>query len=369
MLGLVDESELRLVCFLEGLGHRCDGAGRHHQRRVGAGIADMRAHDHLDRLCRDALAGDFVLHLLAEFPADRIQRFQRLGAERLLDRLLACRADIGKAHAIGRQQRRERMDQHAGHAERIGDQAGMLAAGAAEAIERIARHVIAALHRNLLDRVGHVLDRDPDEAVGDFFGLPPAADFLRERCEAFAHRLAVERLVLLRAENLREEIGDEFAGHHIGVGHRERAAAAIAGRARIGARAVGTDAKARAVEMQDRAAAGRDRVNAHHRRAHAHARDLGLEGALIFAVKVRDIGRGAAHVEADDAREARFARGLRHRHHAAGGSGQDRVLALEQIGGGEPARRHHEHQPRVRVARVEYRRPLARHICRRIGDR
>ena len=66
------------------------------------------------------------------------------------------------------------MDQHGGHAERVGNEAGMLAAGAAEAVERIARHVIAALDRNLLDRVGHVLDRDLDEAVGDLFGRFPA---------------------------------------------------------------------------------------------------------------------------------------------------------------------------------------------------
>ncbi len=109
------------------------------------------------------------LHVLAELAADALEHRQRLAAERLLDRLLPRRADIGEAHAIGREQRRERMDQHRLHAERIGDQAGMLPAGAAEAVERIARHVIAALHGNLLDRVRHVLDRDLDEAVGDLF--------------------------------------------------------------------------------------------------------------------------------------------------------------------------------------------------------
>ena len=96
--------------------------------------------------------------------------------------------------------------------------------------------------------------------------------------------------------------------------------------------------------MQDRAAAGRDRVDQHHRRAHAHARDLGLEGALVFAVVMRHVGRGAAHVEADQMLEASLAAGLGHADHAAGGAGQDRVLALEQFGGGEPAGRHHEHQ-------------------------
>ena len=237
------------------------------------------------------------------------------------------------------------MDQHLGHAERIRHQAGVLAAGAAEAVERVARHVVAALHRDLLDRVRHVLDRDLDEAVGDLLAGAAVADLARELGERRAHRLGVERQVLLRPEDLREEIRDQLADHHVGVGDRERAAAAVAGRPRIGAGAVGADAEARAVEMQHRAAARRHRVDQHHRRAHAHARHLGLERALVFAVEMRHVGRGAAHVEADQPVEAGLAPGLRHADHAAGRPREDRVLALEQLGGGEPARRHHEHQP------------------------
>ncbi len=238
------------------------------------------------------------------------------------------------------------MDQHLGHAERVGDQAGVLAAGAAEAVQRIAGDVVAALHRDFLDRVRHVLDRDLDEAVGDLLWRF-AADLLGQFGEGLFHRLGVERLVLVGAENLREEIGDELADQHVGVGDRERAAAAVAFRAGIGAGAVGTDAEARAVEMQHRAAAGRDGVDEHHRRAHPHAGDFGFERALVFAVVVRHVGRGAAHVEADQLLEARLAAGLGHADHAAGGAGQDGVLALEQFGGGEPARRHHEHQADV----------------------
>ena len=78
------------------------------------------------------------------------------------------------------------MDQHLGHAERVGDEAGVLAAGAAEAVQRIAGHVVAALHRNLLDRVRHVLDRDLDEAVGDLLGRF-AADLFGESGEGFLH--------------------------------------------------------------------------------------------------------------------------------------------------------------------------------------
>ncbi len=304
-------------------------------------------------LCRrHALADNFLLRRAAEPRADALDGGERFRPERQLDRLLPRRADVGEPHAVGRQQRRERVDQHLGHAQRVGDQAGVLAAGAAEAVERVAGHVVAALHRDLLDRVGHVLDRDLDEAVGDLFGLTAVADFLRQIGEGVAHGVRVERQVLRRAENPREEIRDQFADHHIGVGDRQRAVAAVALRPGIGARRIRTDAKAGAVEMQDRAAAGGDGMNEHHRRAHAHAGDFGLEGALVFAVEMRDVRRCAAHVEADQPVEAGLVPGLRHADHAARGSRQDRVLALEQFGRGQAARRHHEHEADSVVRRL-----------------
>ena len=116
------------------------------------------------------MADHLVSRVVAEAAADGGDRRQHRVAEWLFERLLARGADVGEAHAVGGQQRRERMDQHLGHAERIGDQAGVLAAGAAEAIERVARHVVAALQGDFLDRVRHVLYRDPDETVGRVFG-------------------------------------------------------------------------------------------------------------------------------------------------------------------------------------------------------
>jgi len=98
--------------------------------------------------------------------------------------------------------------------------------------------------------------------------------------------------------------------------------------------------------VQDRAAAGGDRVDAHHRRAHAHAGDFRIEGALVVAVIVGDVGRGAAHVEADDLVEAGELGRLDHADDAAGWAGEQRVLALEEGGVGQAARRHHEHQAR-----------------------
>ena len=330
----IDEAELRLVGLLERGFHRHERAGLDHQRGVGAGVADVRAHEHRDGLRADALAGDLPADVFRKLLCDLAERGERFCAERFLDRLLARRADVGEAHAVGGQQRGERMDQHRGHAERVGHQTRVLAAGSAKAIERIARHVIAALHGNLLDRVRHVLHGDLDEAVGDRFRRL-AADLPGKVHKCALHGGIVERLVLVRPKNFRKKLRHQLAGHDVRIRDRKRPAAAVALRPRIGAGRVRPDAKARAVEMQDRAAAGRDGVDQHHRRAHAHAGDLGLEGALVLAVIVRHVGRGAAHVEADQAVEAGFASGLGHADHAAGGAGQDRILALEELRGSE----------------------------------
>ena len=68
------------------------------------------------------------------------------------------------------------MDQHRFHAKRVGDEAGMLAAGTAKAVEQILGDIVASLHGDLLDGVGHVLDGDGDEALGDGLGCSAIAD-------------------------------------------------------------------------------------------------------------------------------------------------------------------------------------------------
>jgi hypothetical protein len=65
--------------------------------------------------------------------------------------------------------------EHLRHPERVGHAAGVLAARAAEGRQHVARHVVAALHGNLLDRVRHAADRDLQEAFGERLGrLAPA---------------------------------------------------------------------------------------------------------------------------------------------------------------------------------------------------
>src|SRR3546814_19564280 len=67
------------------------------------------------------------------------------------------------------------MDEHRLHAERVGNQAGVRPARATEAAERVAGHIVAALHGDFLDRVRHVLDGDLEEAVGDLGRAAPVA--------------------------------------------------------------------------------------------------------------------------------------------------------------------------------------------------
>ena len=60
------------------------------------------------------------------------------------------------------------MDVHTLHSERVGHHASVLPTGATEAGQRVFRHVIAALHTDVLDRIGHVFNGDAKEACGNF---------------------------------------------------------------------------------------------------------------------------------------------------------------------------------------------------------
>ena len=85
----------------------------------------------------------------------------------------------GEADAVRGEDAGERRDEDGVDAEGVGDGAGVLAAGAAEAGEGVAGDVVAALDGDLLDGVGHVEDGDLQEAGGDLLGGAAAADLLR----------------------------------------------------------------------------------------------------------------------------------------------------------------------------------------------
>ncbi len=101
----------------------------------------------------------------------------------------------------------------------------------------------------------------------------------------------------------------EAAEKQIGVGDGGQGATAETDGAGIGASGFGTDAQhAAAVEAGKGTAAGARGVNLQHRHADGNAGDHRFAGAADTAlgrIGEENIGRGAAHVEADDAVEAR----------------------------------------------------------------
>ncbi|MNX61187.1 hypothetical protein D3C86_921140 [compost metagenome] len=174
------------------------------------------------------------------------------------------------------------------------------------------------------------------------------AHFVRHGREALNHGVAVQGFVGLGAEDLGEEVRLDLAQQHIAVRDRQRAATAVARGPGVGARRIRADAQARAVEMQDRTAARRHGVDAHHGCAHAHAGHLGFEFAFKLARVMRHVGRGAAHVKADDLGEPGDFAGAHHADDAAGRAGQNGVLATETVRVGQAAAGLHEHQADAR---------------------
>ncbi|CKU30688.1 Uncharacterised protein [Mycobacterium tuberculosis] len=96
--------------------------------------------------------------------------------------------------------------------------------------------------------------------------------------------------------------------------------------------------------MQNRPAAGGHRVDVQHRRAQPDPGNLGREDAFVLAGVVRHVGRGAAHVEANNMIEAGQRRHPHHADDAAGRTRQNRVLAAEVPGLRQPPVGLHEHQ-------------------------
>ena len=83
-----------------------------------------------------------------------------------LHRLVAQRFLPREPEAVGREHPGQGMEQHPFHAEPLGQGAGVLAAGTAEAHEHGGADVVAALDRDASDRVGHPLKGDAAGALG-----------------------------------------------------------------------------------------------------------------------------------------------------------------------------------------------------------
>ena len=174
-------------------------------RRIAAFVSQVGPTQDGDPLVRDALLADLRHRFRCQLVQPLPEPGNDVALEPRLDGGLAQRAQVGETHAEGREHASEGMQEDLGHAERIGDVASMLTAGTAEAAERILGDVIAALGRDLLDRVGHVLDRDVTEPgrhrLRRALVAAGVTDLLSQRRETLAHDLAVQGLVAFGPEN------------------------------------------------------------------------------------------------------------------------------------------------------------------------
>ena len=162
------------------------------------------------------------------------------------------------------------------HAQALGEQAGVLAGGGAEAAQRVVGDVVAAVGGDLPDGARHVVDGHTHEVVGDPLRGARSQAGGAHRCghlvDARQRGGGVDALVAAGAEHVREMLRQQLAEHDVAVGHGERAAAPVARRAGVGPGGARADPVAAVGEGADRAAPGRHGIDAQHRRAQADAR-------------------------------------------------------------------------------------------------
>ena len=152
----------------EGVRERRDTIQRQRQAQVRPRRADVNALVNADPVRRDALRSDG----LADLGRQRFEHRRRRGEvrQRAVELELAGGPDIRQPHAEGRQHPGEGVQEHLLHPQHIRHLAGVLPACAAKAVQRVAGDIVAALDRDFLDGVGHVLNRDAQKALGQLFG-------------------------------------------------------------------------------------------------------------------------------------------------------------------------------------------------------
>ena len=241
---------------------------------------------------------------LAQF----VERAANRGRRRLVDRHASGRGfelgEVGGKQAEGREHTGILRHDDGADAKVLGDAARVQRPGAAEGYQHIVARIAAQFGRDQLNRAHHVRVGETDRAVGGGFqrhtqGL--CEGLVGSPCgiDVQAHAPAEEGLGLYgAADDVR--VGDG----------RRRAAAAVAGRARVGAGGARAHAQhAPGVLPDDAAAAGPYRRDVDHRRTDRQAVDCGLRRDDGFAVGHQaNIGAGTTHVEGDQIGKARGAR-------------------------------------------------------------
>ena len=127
--------------------------------------------------------------------------------------------------------------------------------------------------------------RDSQGAAGDFLGInrPPGRSrhVSSQFAKAAGNNVPIQWLVGGKTEYSWEKRRLNAPEQYIGIGHGERAVAAVTRGTGAGARGIRAHPQSRAIEVDNGTAPGRDAVDAHHRRANPDAADLGIDPASV----------------------------------------------------------------------------------------
>ena len=203
-------------------------------------------------------------------------------AQRFIELPFLNRARFRQTHAIGRKHPGKGMQKHALHPQGIGHAGCMLPPCAPEALQRVPGHIMPALDADLLDGIGHVVDRDAQKPVRHLFragrGRPGGSgDLGCQSLQPDADDVRIQRQRPIRSENGRKMRRRNPPQHQVAVCDGQRSAPAVAGRTGVRPGTFRANLKAAIPEGADRPATSRHRMNVHHRRAHPHARHFRLE--------------------------------------------------------------------------------------------
>ena len=245
-------------------------------------------------------------------------------------------ADLRLEHPPRRERAREARDDHLGHVELLREERCVHRPGAAERDERELARLDPLLDRERPDRLRHLGVDHVADPLGELDRLQ--VQLVGELGDRASRRVDVERHLAACEPGRIDATEDE-----VRIGDRRlRAAAPVARGARIGARALRTDAQSARLRVGDRAAARAHGVDVHDRHQQREPFERRLRRDVRPAVDdERDVEARAAHVDADQVRPVEHPRERDAAHRAADRAREERLERhlARGLGADDPAAR------------------------------
>ena len=209
----------------------------------------------------------------------------------------------------------------------------MLPSRTTKTIECISGYVIASLHRHLFDRVGHVLDSNPEKSICHFnwcsYVTSSDSNFVGKCQEGFLNSCYIKWLILRRAKHGWKKFGLQFTQHHIAIRYGQRTATPVTSWTWISTGGFWSHSISGTIKKTYGTTSSSDCMYHHHRRSHANTCYKGLKCAFVFTIVMCNISRGAAHIERYDSIVSCPSGGFDGTHNPSSRTRKNRVLTAE----------------------------------------